>query len=140
MGQHEGVFGMRHGELHLLGRQAHVHRVQHRSQHRDSEKTLQITMAVPVQHRHRIPCLDAQFDQRMGQLMNTAIERRVVVATDVSIDDRIASRCAHTGLKQACNQQGRGFEAFSARQKLRLMRQVHHSSSGFGSCRYWPCL
>ncbi|MNP40422.1 hypothetical protein D3C76_1340640 [compost metagenome] len=105
MHQHQVIFGVVHGVQHLLWRQAHIDRVQHRTDHRHGKEALQVAVAVPIEQGHGVPGLDPGVDQRVGQLADALIERAVVVAQLVRVDDLLVGRIARAREQQAFDQQ-----------------------------------
>jgi hypothetical protein len=75
--QHEAVFGVVHGVEDLLRRQAHVDGVHHRADHRDGEHAFQVTVAVPVHHRHGVTGLHPGLGQHVGQARDALVELRI---------------------------------------------------------------
>jgi hypothetical protein len=85
--QHKAVLGVVHGVEDLLRRQAHVDGVDHRADHRDGEHAFQVTVAVPVHHRHGVTRLDPGFGQHVGQARDPFDQGRIGVAQLVAVDD-----------------------------------------------------
>ncbi len=103
--QDETILGMVHRVEDLLGRQAHVDGVHHRTDHRNGEHAFQVAMTVPVHHRHRIPRLDAGRREHIGQARDALVQRAVVEAQLVAVDDFTGSLIAQPGQQQALDQQ-----------------------------------
>ena len=78
MHQHQIVFGVVHGEEHLIRRKTDVHRMQHRADHRYGKEAFQVAMAVPVEQRHGVTGFHAGGRQGVGQFANPLVERLVV--------------------------------------------------------------
>ncbi|MNZ89996.1 hypothetical protein D3C78_1089440 [compost metagenome] len=115
MHQHHVILGVVHGVEHLLGREADVDRVQHRANHRHGKETLKVAVAVPIEQGHGIPCLDACVDQGIGQAPDPLVERAVVVAQLVCVDDLLLRCVAGPREQQAFDQQGIAVSAFCGR-------------------------
>ncbi len=103
--QNHVVLGVVQGVENLFRAQAHVHRVQHRAHHRDGEERFQVTVGVPVHHRHGVTCLHAGCSQHVGQPRDTLIQGAVVVTQLVTVDDLAGALVAHAGQQQALDQQ-----------------------------------
>ena len=71
----------------LLGRQADVDGVQHGAHHRHAKEALQVAVAVPVHHRHRVARLDAEAGEPGRQPADALEQRSVVEALHVAVDD-----------------------------------------------------
>ena len=76
----------------LVGRDAHVDRVQHGAHHRHGEEALEIAVAVPVHHRDRGARLDAERGERRSEAADALGERCVRVADAVGVDDLLRGR------------------------------------------------
>ncbi|MCY1421415.1 hypothetical protein D9M71_370720 [compost metagenome] len=103
--QHEAVLRVVHGVEDLVRGKADVDGVQHRADHRDGEHALQVTVAVPVHHRHGIAGLHARLAEHVGQPCDPLVERGVGVAHLVAVDDLAAFLVAAAGQQQALDQQ-----------------------------------
>ena len=103
--QHEAVLGVVHGVEDLFRRQAHVDGVDHRADHRDGEHAFQITMAVPVHHRHGIAGLDAGRRQHVGQPCDPFDQGRIAVAQLVAVNDLAGFLITSAGHQQPFDQQ-----------------------------------
>ncbi|MNE89798.1 hypothetical protein D3C80_1872490 [compost metagenome] len=79
--------------------------MQHRADHRHGEEALQVAVAVPIEQCDSIARLDAGCDQRIGQAADALVERAVVVAQFVGVDDLLLGRVARTREQQAFDQQ-----------------------------------
>jgi hypothetical protein len=103
--QHEAVLGVVHGVEDLLRRQAHVDGVDHRADHRNGEHAFQVTVAVPVHHRHGVTGLDAGSRQHVGQPRNPLDQGRIAVAQLVAVDDFAGFLVTGAGHQQPFDQQ-----------------------------------
>ncbi|MNI52513.1 hypothetical protein D3C73_1073040 [compost metagenome] len=130
MHQHQVILGMVHGEQHLLGRQANVHRVQHRPDHRHGEETLQVAVTVPIEHGYGVPGLDSGGSQRIGQATDTLVQGLIAVAQLVGIDDLPPRLVAHAGQQQLLDQQRIGVGAVGGRYYFCR----HHGGSSVQNC------
>ncbi|MNT25656.1 hypothetical protein D3C72_1611850 [compost metagenome] len=79
MHQHQAIFSMVHGVADLLGRQAHIDRVQYRANHRHGKETLQRPVAVPVKQGHGVAGFDPGLNQDIGQALNAFEQGRIAV-------------------------------------------------------------
>ncbi|MNY51831.1 hypothetical protein D3C86_1874550 [compost metagenome] len=89
--------------------------MQYRADHRYSKEAFQIAIAVPVEQRHGVTGFYAGGRQGVGQFANSFVERLVVVAQFVGIDDFPTRLIALTGKQQLLDQQGIGIGAFGGR-------------------------
>ena len=71
----------------IVRRQADIHRMQHRAEHRDGEHALQVTVAVPIHHRHRVTGLHTRCRQDIRQTRYPLVESGIAVAQQIAIDD-----------------------------------------------------
>jgi hypothetical protein len=96
----------------LLGGEPDVHRLEHRPHHGHGEVALEVPVAVPVHHGHGVPRLDAQQRERTGELADPLVQRPVVVALQVAVDDLLVRRRGQRGMEQVFDEQrigvGRG--------------------------------
>ncbi|KAG1084500.1 hypothetical protein G6F40_014475 [Rhizopus arrhizus] len=92
----------------LFGGQAHVHHHQHRADHRHGEVGLQVAVAVPVHHRHGIAVPDPERGQQPGQPADARLQRPVVEADRIAIDDLLAWVHRQWRVQQLLDQQRTG--------------------------------
>ncbi|MNV29165.1 hypothetical protein D3C71_1203830 [compost metagenome] len=92
----------------LLRCQADVHRHQHRADNRHGEVALQITVAVPVHHRHGIAVPDPQRGQQARQLADARVQCAVVEANGVGVDDLLIRVHRQRREQQLFDQQRKG--------------------------------
>ncbi|MNI52303.1 hypothetical protein D3C73_1070690 [compost metagenome] len=96
---------MVHGVEDLLRRQTHVDGVHHRADHRDGKHAFQVSVAVPIHHRHGVTGLDPGFGQHVGQAGDTLIELWIGQPQLVAVDDLAGLFIAAAGHQQAFDQQ-----------------------------------
>ncbi len=87
MDQQCGIGRMVNGVENLLRRQPDVDRVQHSADHRDREKTLQVSMSVPIHHRDRVARTYSQTLKSARQALNPIEEFTVSKAQITDGDD-----------------------------------------------------
>ncbi|MCY1455108.1 hypothetical protein D9M71_722200 [compost metagenome] len=80
--------------------------MQHGADHRDGEHALQVTVAVPVHHRHGVTGLDPGLGEDVGQARHALVEGGVAVADAVAVDDLAGLLVTAAGHQQALYQQG----------------------------------
>ncbi|MNV94528.1 hypothetical protein D3C71_1893360 [compost metagenome] len=102
----------------LRGRQAHVHREQRCAYHGNAEIRLQITVAVPVHHRHGTASAHVQARQGIGQLTDAALEIAVLVTHLAAIADLLVPMQAHGIDQQLLDQQGIGIRRRCGREQV----------------------
>ena len=105
--QNHVVLGVVQGVENLFRAQAHVHRVQHRAHHRDGEERFQVTVGVPVHHRHGVAGLDPALRQRAGEPVDPLFQIPVAHATLVRVDDLLLGSVTHAGFQNAVDHQRR---------------------------------
>ncbi|MCY1365184.1 hypothetical protein D9M69_520200 [compost metagenome] len=103
--QDQAILGVVHGVENLLGGKADVHRVQHRTDHGYGEEAFQVAMAVPIQQRHDISGLDSRRRQGVGEPLDPLVERPIVVAQLVGVNDLLLGLMAHPRQQQILDQQ-----------------------------------
>ena len=105
--EHVGL-GVNQGEGDLFGTQAHIHRLQDRPHHRHGKKTFQITVAVPVHHRHSCPGFHAKSAQTACQAADPLAQRAVSKAQAALIGDFLLRRKSQRRMQQMLDEQGIG--------------------------------
>ena len=115
--QHIGV-GIVERVENLRGRQTHVHGEQCRAHHRHAEIAFQITVAVPVHHRHSAAGAHAQAFKRIGQLRDAAVEVAVGVAHLAAVGDLLIAMQAHRVEQQLLDEQRKGVGRWCRREQV----------------------
>ncbi len=89
----------------LLGRQAHVDRLQNRAEHRNREIAFLVAMAVPIHHGDDIAAVDAERLQNVRQLVHAPSELGVRVPAPVAADDLVAAAVVERRAQQLADVQ-----------------------------------
>jgi hypothetical protein len=74
--------------------------------HGHREKALQVAVAVPVHHRHRVPLLYAQRLQRVGQALHPPVQFDIGVRHLVPVNDLPVREIGQRGRQDVFDQQG----------------------------------
>ena len=106
--QNDIVLGMIDGVQHLIRRQAHVHHVQHGTHHRNAVEAFQVTMGIPIHHRHGVAGLHAQPGQTRRQTPDTLSHLLIGKAELVGVNDLLLGRRSHSLLEHVLDKQGIG--------------------------------
>ena len=89
----------------LLRAEAHIHRLQDGTHHRHGEEAFEVTMAVPIHHRHRLAGFDTEAGQHVGQPADTLVQRTVGVAQLALVGDLLRRRDGQRGEQQLLDEQ-----------------------------------
>ena len=100
------ILGVVDGVEHLFRAEPHIHGVQYRPHHGNGEKRLQVTVGVPVHHRHGVAGLDALGCQGAGQTVYPLF-KFPVGKIPITVGDGLLRRLAHAGFENAVDYQRR---------------------------------
>jgi hypothetical protein len=103
--QHHVGAGVVEGVQDLLGRQAHVHRLQDGAHHRHREEAFEVAVAVPVHHRHGVAGLHAQPGEHAGQPADALAQLAVAVAPPAHVGDLLVRRHGQRRVQELLDEQ-----------------------------------
>ncbi len=109
----------------LLRGETDVDRVQDGADHGNGEEALQVAVAVPVHHGHRITRLDSDFSKSRGEPADPLLELPVGEAQRPAIDDFLVGIVYHGPEHEILDQEGVAVGGFSFENEI-----LHCVSSG----------
>ena len=112
--QDDVVFGVIDGVENLFRAQADVDGVQDRTHHWHCEETFQITVAIPIHHRHGITVFNAKLCQAAGQTIDAFMQIAISLAFERTVNDLLIGKLTDRVGDQLLDKQRIGISGGSA--------------------------